>query len=79
MKVRVDFWVSVGIHLYHLTLKPQVSWDKLEQKKVQLNEAGMFCDFTKVPGTSSQLKYTQLQLSQQITEIRDNYRAQVLE
>lgn len=64
----------MGVHLYHLKLIFQVPRDKLEQKKLQLHEAGM-----KVPGTSSQFKYTQIQLSQQITEIRDNYRARVLE
>lgn len=69
----------MGVQLYHLKLIFQVPRDKLEQKKLQLHEAGMFCDFMKVPGTSSQLKYTQIQLSQQITEIRDNYRARVLE
>lgn len=65
------------VHPHHLKLIFQVPRDKLEQKKLQLHKAGMFCDFMKVPGTSSQLKYTQLQLSQQIAEIRDNYRVLV--
>lgn len=49
----VEPWVSVGVLLPHLKLISQVPWDKLKQKELQANEEGMFCDFMKVPGTTS--------------------------